>query len=170
MTFKKKMLILGCLAVVAAAGVGTSVAFLNDAADVTGTLQAAAGIVISWGEDSTLGDIETLTPGTPQYQSVIIDWEKSASVTSGTITTTFTLDTTSGDLSIGVSNTSLSVSGASVDATLTSANTTHSYTIDLNTETATTATYYLQYLYTGASGDTSGASGTLTVAVEYNAD
>ena len=170
MTFKKKMLILGCLAVVAAAGVGTSVAFiLNDATEAsTDTLTADSGIVISWDEESTLASIDTLTPGTSVEQTLIVDWATSESVTTGTIKTTFTLNTSSKDLTVRIGLTSFAESGAEALATLDWTDVT-SYTAEIDLEEASnnSETYYVQYVYTGESEEA--PKGTLYVSATYEA-
>ncbi len=70
MKIKKAMLSLGL--VLAAAGVATASAWVIN--DATASTQGAVdqGIILDWGEGSTLGDLTSLTYGSPVVQKVTV--------------------------------------------------------------------------------------------------
>lgn len=168
---KKKVAVLGLAGLLALGGAGGALAYIITGATQSGTREADSALYATFDGGTAVANVENLTPSTPQYLEVKAVWSHSAFVPENTyVKATFTLtDTTVGKLSVAISNTNWSDSGAFAVKTLTHSDST--YTVDCGSATAAekSKTYYLKFMLADGSQVTTTEGSKLTIVLSTGA-
>ena len=175
MKIKKAMLSLGL--VLAAAGVATASAWVYQ--DATASTQGAVdqGIILDWGEGSTLGDLTSLTYGSPVVQKVTVKKPQYSEGVTGYAKVSFAL---SGDnistIQVEVNDEEWSTTVTTGDATLNADTTSYDYYVDITSIDDSGLTYWVRYSLTAqpetqaddSQGTVQALDAKLTVSLDYS--
>lgn len=176
MKIKKAVLSLGL--VLAAAGVATASAWVIQDANASAQGAVDQGIILDWGEGSTLEDLTSLTYGSPVVQKVTVKKPQYSAGVTGYAKVSFAL---SGDnistIQVEVSDEEWSTTVTKGDATLNSAMTSYDYYVDITTIEDAGLTYWVRYSLSAQPGtqadDSQGGvqalDAKLTVSLDYSA-
>lgn len=144
MKIKKAVLSLGLL--LAAAGVATASAWVIN--DATASTQGAVdqGIILDWGEGSTLGDLTSLTYGSPVVQKVTVKKPQASEGVTGYAKVSFAL---TGDnistIQVEVNDSKWASAEGKSDATLNADTTSYDYYVGIATIEDAGLTYWVRY-------------------------
>ena len=175
MKIKKAMLSLGL--VLAAAGVATASAWVIQ--DATASTEGAVdqGIILEWGDESTLGDLTSLTYGSPVVQKVVVKKPQYSAGVTGYAKVGFLL---SGDnistIQVEVKDAEWTGSDASSDATLNAVTASYDYYEDITAIGEEGLTYWVRYSLSDApstiaddsEGTVQALDAKLTVSLDYS--
>lgn len=166
MKFSMKMAVLSMAGVLALGGAATAASFIFTGDTKSGVITADGAVVLEWGKENTLADIETLNYGEPVYQTIEAKVNKSSDVTSGQVVFNFTLSESS-NLKIEISDNGWDVvdTETNVLETFTSDN---SVSVEKDITDMSSAKLYLKYSLTEATTLEGGTfSAKLKVSVSY---
>lgn len=176
MKIKKAMLSLGL--VLAAAGVATASAWVIQDANASAQGAVDQGIILDWGEGSTLGDLTSLTYGSAVVQKVTVKKPQASSGVTGYAKVSFAL---TGDnistIQVEVSEEEWSTTVTEGDVTLNSSTTSYDYYVDIATIEETGLTYWVRYSLSAqpetqaddSQGGVQEVDAKLTVSLDYSA-
>lgn len=144
MKIKKAVLSLGL--VLAAAGVATASAWVINVATASTQGAVDQGIILDWGEGSTLGDLTSLTYGSPVVQKVTVKKPQASSGVTGYAKVSFAL---TGDnistIQVEVNDSKWASAEDKSDATLNADTTSYDYYVDIATIEDAGLTYWVRY-------------------------
>ena len=165
---KKKVAVLGLAGLLALGGAGGALAYIINGATQSGSYTADDVLYVNFSGSDTVASITGLTPSTPQYYTLKVNWNGSSLVT-GDVKVSFTLTdvTTAGLLSVAIAESDWKVS-ASVTALATLTKTSASTELTCGSYSGATKTksYYLKFMMGESLEDVSTENCKLTISLK----